>query len=72
MKQYLATEYVCFLVLNDGIGKAVDIFFSLENRELSSKASELYDKWKTMIERRVELSLAKTSELKRAELEVQV
>ena len=41
-------------------------WFIPENREISDKASELYDKWKSMIERRVELSLAKSSDSKRA------
>ena len=30
-----------------------------ENKEVNAKATELYDKWKLMVERRVELSLNK-------------
>ena len=39
---------------------------------VSSKAQELYNRWRSMVERRVELSVAKTSEATRAEFEVEV
>ena len=43
-------------VLEDGLNKSC--CFS-ENKEVNAKATELYDKWKSMVERRVELSLNK-------------
>ena len=39
---------------------------------VSSKAQELYNRWRSMVERRVELSVARTSEATRAEFEVEV